>query len=71
MKTVTIKFRKTSFDVTHDDGIIDSIDYNGLNITGLMFDMGFIGDITTELLETISQNQMESAQLAVEAENNR
>jgi hypothetical protein len=49
MKIVQVRFRKTVFDITHDDGIIDTIVYNGQEVQGLMFDMGFLGDLTTVL----------------------
>lgn len=68
MKTVQVKFRNTIFDITHDDGIIDSIEYNGQEVKGLMFDMGFVLDITTALLETIASDEMDAAQYAVELE---
>lgn len=67
MKTTTIIFRNTIFDITHDDGIIDSIDYNGQEVKGLMFDMGFIGDITTVLLETMASDEMDAAQHAIQS----
>ena len=67
MKTVQVRFRKTVFDITHDDGIIDSIVYNGQEVQGLMFDMGFLGDFSVALLETIASNEMDAAQHAVEA----
>jgi hypothetical protein len=67
MKTVQVRFRKTVFDITHDDGIIDTIVYNGQEVQGLMFDMGFLGDLTTALLETIASDEMDAAQHAVEA----
>ena len=67
MKTVQVKFRNTIFDITHDDGIIDSIEYNGQEVKGLMFDMGFVLDITTALLETIASDSMDAAQQAIES----
>jgi hypothetical protein len=67
MKTVQVRFRKTVFDITHDDGIIDAIVYNGQEVQGLMFDMGFLGDFSVALLETIASNEMDAAQHAVEA----
>ena len=67
MKTVAVKFRNTIFDITHDDGVIDSIVYNGQNVQGLMFDMGFLGDFSVALLETIASDEMDAAQHAVEA----
>jgi hypothetical protein len=66
MKTVQVKFRNTIFDITHDNGIIDSIDYNGQEVQKLMFDMGFLGDMTIALLETIASDEMDAAQYAVE-----
>ena len=62
MKTVAVKFRSTIFDITHDDGIIDSIEYNLQEVKGLMFDMGLLGDLTTALLETIASDEMDAAQ---------
>ena len=62
MKTVQVRFRKTVFDITHDDGIIDSIVYNGQEVQGLMFDMGFLGDFSVALLETIASDEMDAAQ---------
>ena len=67
MKTVQVRFRKTVFDITHDDGIIDTIVYNGQEVQGLMFDMGFLGDFSVALLETIASDEMDAAQHAVEA----
>jgi hypothetical protein len=67
MKIVQVRFRKTVFDITHDDGIIDAIVYNGQEVQGLMFDMGFLGDLTTVLLETIASDEMDAAQHAVES----
>lgn len=67
MKTVQVKFRNTILDITHEDGIIDSIEYNGQEVKGLMFDMGFLGDITTALLETIASDEMDAAQQAIES----
>ena len=67
MKIVQVRFRKTVFDITHDDGIIDAIVYNGQEVQGLMFDMGFLGDFSVALLETIASNEMDAAQHAVEA----
>ena len=67
MKTVQVKFRNTIFNITHDDGIIDSIEYNGQEVKGLMFDMGFVLDITTALLETIASDAMDAAQQAIES----
>ena len=67
MKTVQVKFRNTIFDITHDDGIIDSIEYNGQEVKGLMFDMGFLGDFTTALLETIASDAMDEAQQSIES----
>jgi hypothetical protein len=67
MKIIQVRFRKTVFDITHDDGIIDTIVYNGQEVQGLMFDMGFLGDLTTVLLETIASDEMDAAQHAVES----
>ena len=67
MKTTQVRLRKTVFDITHDDGVIDSIVYNGHEVQGLMFDMGFLGDLTIILLETIASDEMDAAQYAVEA----
>ena len=67
MKTTEVTFRKTVFDITHDEGIIEAIEHNGIEVQGLMFDMGFLGDFTTALLEKIASDEMDAAQQAVEA----
>jgi hypothetical protein len=70
MKTtaLTIRFRGTSFDITVDeDGLIDSIEHNGNDVTGLMFDLNLTGEIQTEAMTALAEHEMEAAQLAVEA----
>ena len=68
MKTVTIKFRNASFDVTLDeDYLIESVEYNGKEVKGLMFDLGHSLEIQQLAEVAYTEHEMESAMIAVEA----
>ncbi len=64
-RKVTVRFRNTLFDCEvdkHEHGYINSIEYNGTNVSGLLFDMGFLADIQTLATEELAQQDIEIAE---------
>lgn len=63
MDQVQVTVRNTVFDVELDaDGVIETIKYNGKDVFGLMFDMGFTGDFVCavhnkQLKESTTKNK--------------
>lgn len=68
-RTVTVRVHHALFDVTLDaDGIIDSIvDGQGREVSALMFEMRLTGEIQTEAMTAVAEQDAEAAQLAMEA----
>ena len=68
MKRVQIKFRNAALDVyTNEDGTIEAITNHDVPAYGLLFDLGHMDDIQTLTSEAIAEQDMESAQHAVES----
>ena len=56
MEQLQVTVRNTVFDVEVDaEGVIESIRYNGKDVFGLMFDMGFTSDFVCAVLEKQSK----------------
>lgn len=61
---MTIRFRSASFEITVDeDGLIDSLEHNGRDVYGLMFDLGLLAEIQTKVCIESQERLIESVEL--------